>query len=307
MSFDPETTRIVRSWLDEGVTELPDRVLDTVLDELPATPQRRPIWSAWRTPIMNKIIATGLGAAAVVIALVVGAQLFGTTAGGVGGPGPDATTPTPEPTAEPTPKPTSTPEAGLPVGPLAYGYPGMSDDVPRITLTIPAPGWTEPDPGILIKGDELENVPEAAILVWSEPSGTEFYVYGDPCRSESTRPATPATTVDQIVTALAAQASRDASETVDVTVDGYAGKRITLRVPDDADLGACERGEFVMFGTQDDALQRYHQGPGQIDDVWVIDVDGSVVIFDTMYRPDTSDELIEEMRSIAGSATFEVP
>ena len=28
MSSDRDTTRIVRSWLDEGVTALPDRVLD---------------------------------------------------------------------------------------------------------------------------------------------------------------------------------------------------------------------------------------------------------------------------------------
>ena len=41
MSTDRDTTRIVRSWLEEGVTELPDRVLDAVLDQLPATPQRR--------------------------------------------------------------------------------------------------------------------------------------------------------------------------------------------------------------------------------------------------------------------------
>ena len=44
MSSDRDTTRIVRSWLEEGVTELPDRVLDAVLDELPATHQRRVTW-----------------------------------------------------------------------------------------------------------------------------------------------------------------------------------------------------------------------------------------------------------------------
>ena len=41
MSTDRDVTRIVRSWLEEGVTALPDRVLDDVLDQLPATPQRR--------------------------------------------------------------------------------------------------------------------------------------------------------------------------------------------------------------------------------------------------------------------------
>jgi hypothetical protein len=41
MSTDRDVTSIVRSWLDEGVTALPDRVLDAVLDQVPATPQRR--------------------------------------------------------------------------------------------------------------------------------------------------------------------------------------------------------------------------------------------------------------------------
>ena len=50
MSTDRDTTRIVRSWLEEGVTALPDRVLDTVLDQVPATPQRRSWWPARRFP-----------------------------------------------------------------------------------------------------------------------------------------------------------------------------------------------------------------------------------------------------------------
>ena len=48
MSTDRDTTRIVRSWLEEGVTALPDRVLDAVLDQVPATPQRRSWWPARR-------------------------------------------------------------------------------------------------------------------------------------------------------------------------------------------------------------------------------------------------------------------
>ena len=53
MSTDRDVTRIVRSWLEEGATALPDRVLDTVLDQLPATPQRRAWWPAWRFREMN--------------------------------------------------------------------------------------------------------------------------------------------------------------------------------------------------------------------------------------------------------------
>ncbi len=62
-----------------------------------------------------------------------------------------------------------------------------------------------------------------------------WYLYGDPCHWASTTPNTPTTTVDEIVTGLAAQASRDASAPVDVTVGCYAGKQITLHVPNDTE------------------------------------------------------------------------
>jgi hypothetical protein len=96
MSVDRETTRVVRSWLDEGVTQLPDRVLDAVLDQVPATPQRRSGWSAWRSYRMStyaKIVA----AAAAVVVVAVGAYQFLPRSGGIGGPGPTIT-PSPSPT-----------------------------------------------------------------------------------------------------------------------------------------------------------------------------------------------------------------
>lgn len=262
---------------------------------------------------MNTTLKFGLAAVVVAVAALIGINALGTPAN-VGGPGSAESTPTPEasvaePTVEPSPSPTSTPEADLPEGPIELVWGELSDQAPRITVTVPAPGWAEllPGEGILSKGDEADNLPEAAIIAFSEPAGTAFYVYGDPCRWQSTTPETPATTVDEIAAALATQASRDASEPVDVTVGGYAGKAITLHVPDDANIVECEGAEFVSFGTEADDLARYHQGPGQIDELWILDVDGAIVIIDTMYRGDTPAELIDEMRSIVESATFELP
>ena len=101
--------------------------------------------------------------------------------------------------------------------------------------------------------------------------GGDLYVYGDPCHWASTTPDTPATTVDELVAALAAQASRDASAPVDITVDGYAGKSITLHVPDDAVFSDCDRDTFGSWTVSLDSAPgldpyRYHQGPGQIDE-----------------------------------------
>lgn len=298
MTTERDVTRIVRSWIREDEYESADRVLGIVLDQLDTTPQRRATWwPARRTPTMNKFITIGLGAAAVVVVLLVGSNLLGAGTAQPGGP--------PSGSAAPSEaEPSSSVDAGLPEGPFVVDGPPVP-----ITVAIPAPGWSfNPDFYVLAKGDESENMSEAAILLWAEDPGTGFYVYGDPCQWASTTPDTPVTTIDEIVAALAAQASRNASEPVDVTVGGYAGKSLTLHVPDDVNIDAdCDEGQFASWGLEAGQPARNHQGPGQIDEVWFLDVDGAIVILDATYRPDTSPDLVEELRAIAESATFELP
>jgi hypothetical protein len=302
-SRDPD--RLIRAFLEEGDDYLQDQVYDAVRAEIEHKRQRA-MFGLRSAPTMNKYLSIGLGTAAVVvIGLFLGYQLLGSPTD-LGGPSEPTATPEPTATSQPSvAEPTSTAEAFLPKGPFVLGDAVTGK---QTTVTIPDSGWSfVPEFGALAKGDEVDNLPEAAILFPSWEAGTGFYVYGDPCRWQSTTPETPATTVDEITAALAAQASRDASEPVDVTVGGYTGKAITLHVPDDASPDDCEGGEFGTFGTAPDALDRYQQGAGQVDELWILDVDGSIVIIDAMYRPNSRMDIVDEMRSIAESATFEVP
>ena len=84
MSTDRDVERIVRSWMDEGVTQLPDRVLDLVLDQVPTTPQRRSWWPTWRFNRMNTYLKLLAAAAAVLVVAIVGYQ-FLQRDGGPGG------------------------------------------------------------------------------------------------------------------------------------------------------------------------------------------------------------------------------
>jgi hypothetical protein len=258
---------------------------------------------------MNRIVTFGLGAAVVVvIGLFLGYQLISSPTSNLGGP-PVTPSPIATPSSTATPEPSPSAAAGLPEGPHLVEDLGAPEGAPSITVTIPAEGWMSlPDFGGLAKGAITDGPSQAALLLWSWPAGAAFEVYGDPCQWQSTRPDSPATTVEEIAAALAAQASRDASDPLDVTVGGFSGKKITLHVPDDARFASCDGGTFAsygMFGDQEPF--RTHQGPGQVDEIWILNVDQAFGIIHVMYGPDTPPALIEEMRTIAESATFEAP
>ena len=110
---DRNVDRVIQSWLHEDRHEDVSHVAGAVLDLLNTTPQRRsPWWPARRTPFMNKIVSLGLGAAAVVVALVVGTQVLGPSARGDVGTAPSASpalTPAATATLRPSPSPIAAP------------------------------------------------------------------------------------------------------------------------------------------------------------------------------------------------------
>ena len=101
MSADREVTRTVRSWLEEGVTALPDRVLDAVLDQVPATQQRWAWWPARRLPQMNTRVRIAAAVAVVVVVALIAVN-FAPKSASVGGP-PSTASPTAKPAPSPSP------------------------------------------------------------------------------------------------------------------------------------------------------------------------------------------------------------
>jgi hypothetical protein len=282
---DRDVSRAIRSWLHEDRHEDASRIAGAVLDRVEATPRRRANW--WpvrRTPIMNRFITVGLGAAAVVvIGLLLGAQLLGEPTN-FGGP----SEPTATPEVTPTPQPTSTPQAGLPVG----SQHELAAEIP-LYVTVPAPGWESTESWVT-KGDGL------VITGWvGDP-----FIPTDPCHWASTMPDSPATTLDEIVDALGRQATRDASEPGDVTADGFSGKSITLHAPDE-DFSGCDEGKFCTFGLEDgEQCHMWYQEPGMVDELWIVDRDGEFTFTSGAYYSDTSAETVDEVRAILASMTF---
>lgn len=287
---DPD--QLIHRFLLEGSEQLHDQVYDAVRAEIDQKRQRVVI-GPWRVPTMNKLLPFGLAAAAVVVAVVAGSRLVAPSApGGVGA------LPSAQPSATPSPSVTGSkpPIFGL-TG--QYVFTGVGGG-PPITVTIAAGGWFGEN-STLIKGDADPPAGVGMIGPWYGP----LYVYGDPCRWSTSKPKTPVSTVDEMEAALTAQKSRNASAPVDITRDGYSGKLVTLRVPDDIVLSTCDQG---YFGSWNDGVEttpsRYHQGPGQIDEVLILDVNGKLMVFDAAYYEGTPAADLAELRAILESMTF---
>ena len=131
-------------------------------------------------------------------------------------------------------------------------------------------------------------------------------VYADPCHWSGTLPEPPVgPTVEDLATALANQPTRQATAT-DITLDGYAGKLVRMSVPADVSFVGCDHGLFASWSEAgSDAPSRYAHGPGELEDVYIVDVGGTRVVIDAAHMPFTSAADIAELESIIGSIQFE--
>jgi hypothetical protein len=306
MSADRDVTGIVRSWLEEGATVLPDRVLDSVLDQLPATSQRRPWWPVRRFTQMNSFARLAIAAAAVVVVAIVGVS-FLPRAGGVGGPGPSAT---PAPTPSPSPSGASNVNFA---GSFAPGATYVIDDpccvgTSRVTFTVPAAGWSAVDP--VYVGKNIAGGGDVFDLYFSPHLVGNVYTGGCHWLGTALVPRI-GPTVDDLATALSAQSGPGGSQPTAVTVGGHAGKKVELSIPQDVDVTTCDSdGDFAIFGRWLGAGQLFGAAPwtygnGQHNTVYIVDVDGTRQVIDTMYLPGASAADIAELEQIVASIRFE--
>ncbi len=293
MSTERDVERIVRSWMDEGVNALPDRVLDVVLDQLPTTPQRPAPWPARRFSVMtSNVIRIGLAAAVVAALAVVGINLFNGGIG-LGDPTPSDANPTPSVEAA-TPSPSSGParfSSGATMNPGTYL---ISDPFPvEIEMTLAQGGWTPWTPGV---GENVAamfqvspNPPNGRVIVFVIVNS----VYADPCKGGS-QLVDPGPTAEDLAAALAAQPNTESTDPVDVTISGYSGVYI-----DYTNVGGCgtlQRWSSV-FGNRE-ALE------GERDQVWILDVEGHRLVIDAASFAGTHEDDLAEMRTIIESLTI---
>ena len=291
MSTDRDVTRIVQSWLEEGVTALPDRVLDAVLDQLPATPQRWSWWPARRLPQMNTRLRIAAAVAAVVVVALIAIN-FAPKSASIGGP-PSAASPTAKPS--PTPSPialyvgTNETQASLDAG--TYVAP---DPFPlRVTFTVPA-GWVGGVAG-----------PYAVFLNQQNGSGALNFtifndVYADPCHYKGLLSPLPGPAVDDLASALASLPGLTTAAPTVVTLAGYQGKQLTLTAPASFTVctlsadGAFRIWELPLGATNDLTA-------GERDQVWILNVGGQRLVIDTPHMPGETAQETAEVQAVLDS------
>lgn len=181
------------------------------------------------------------------------------------------------------------------------------NDYPRFSVDVPSNDWLPADDHFVLK----HGADALGLSVWDVGK-----VPLDPCHWRK-QFRQPGPTVDDLVEALATQRLRNATEPKAVTLAGYEGRYLELSVPadmrvsGDADFEGCDvmangHLDFISW-LGNDFGERYEQVAGQVDMLWILDVDGQRLVIDATYSPNTTKAERAELASIVQSLRFEDP
>ena len=287
MNRRPDVELVLRDYFaDDGLTA-PDYVLDVVEGRISRQPQRRSWPFPGRTKVTTqfKLIA---GLAAALIVAVVGWNLVPRPDGSGGSP-----TPSPSATTAASPSASVAAVPPLPEGVVSAAgtyrlHPLASALSLSVDATVPA-GWIGGPPCCVSGPVGESNGPDGIALTFLDANS----IFSDPCHwnVDGSGPGQPGDiavgpSVDELAAALAANAAYEATTPTDVTIGGFAGKRVDLQLPP-GDCDALDgNGVYFVFGGREGYV--YAQGDGSDWQVSIVDVDGTRLILALFSYAETS-------------------
>ena len=267
MNSDRDFETTAAEWLNAGSDSTPLHLIDAVLLAAKSTPQERDIRIPSTTPIMNKFVIFGFGAAAmVVIAFLVVAQLFGSPSK-VGSSG----EPTPSPEATAAESSSSPSVAWGECTELEAGTYRAAIGPSSVTVSVPS-GW---------KGSsDLDgfNVNSRGVCLLAGGVSLNVslvsHVYSTLCDGQGT--AVEAGTPAAVTAAFAAQAGHQTSGPSDTTIAGYPASRFEFSLPGGNE--ACNGGPLwrTPGGGEGGGMYSFEDS-GSFVTVYVVDVNGSAL------------------------------
>jgi hypothetical protein len=171
------------------------------------------------------------------------------------------------------------------------GRPGYKH-LPRITVTLP-PGWFNNN------GWGLNNGKSLSVSFWDVDK-----VYPTGCRWQGKPKIDPGRTVNGLARVLATRPLRHASRPRNAELAGFRGKYLRWSVPSKIDFSRCGQGYFESWTGRGWTTDRWQQGPGQVDRLWILDVNGKRLVIDANYLPSATRKQRAELDRIAHSIRF---
>ena len=275
---DRELEAALCSWLDEGVTSLSDRVVDSLIRELPSSPQRRRSWLVLPGRPLLAMAATMV----LVLALSVAVWLGNVV----------------EP-VEPTP---SWRAMRYVEAPLEPGHYLLGSPFPiHVGMTLPE-GWGG-NPG-------RETYAQVNYIGGGEGGGTALFftfvegVYRDPCHLEQgfiDPPVGPG--VDDLAAALAVLPGVSVSGPSDTVLGGRPAVTLALIAPSafEGCTGQTDGPPFRLWGVPEWGAM----APGERLRLWIVAVGGERLVIGAEEFADSSPEALAALNTVVASLRLE--
>jgi hypothetical protein len=204
--------------------------------------------------------------------------------------------------APPTAAPGATPPAmpsgteDLKAGTYAFELPLLDapgKPLPNILITVPD-GWNSFG-GFAVQS-HVGTSRQMAVSIWNVVD-----VYANGCHWLGPM-IHPGPTVDELAAVLAARPLRNATAPVAATLGGHHGKYLEWSVPVDIHFSDCDGALFKSWNEVEG--DRYQQGPGQVDRLWILDVEGHRLVIDATYMPAATEQDRGELATVVDSIVF---
>jgi len=171
----------------------------------------------------------------------------------------------------------------------------------RITLTVPA-GWEGWAFGVIPTPEGPGPPTGRGVGFWIVDN-----IYADPCRwDRGLLDPPPEPSADALAAAIKAQWGRYATLPTTGELNGSTAIEMDLTVPPDVRFSDCAQEQrkgrgYYLYWPQRGSGGRYAQGPGQLEHLWILELDGARLVVDASYFPATSAADRDELWDIAQS------
>jgi hypothetical protein len=177
----------------------------------------------------------------------------------------------------------------------------------RVVYEVPAEGWS-----MWIGAAKSSHDGHVGVSITTV---TNLVDHG--CRDHSTADPPVGPTVNDLATALSNLAPfKVTSPPKDVTIYGYSGKHLELTVPDlpvegqgdDRSFTQCVGGNLKSWIAPEalgGAFYGYNAEPGRTEEFWILDIEGTRLMIETNWSPDSPRKDVAEMRAILDTIRIE--